>query len=278
MQDVLRIIPDNLFNIFLSLVAAVGFWLLKKLVYRALEAKTRDLHTLFELKNIFYMLFLACFVGTLVLIWLKGFTPLLTVLGLVAAGLTISAKELLLSIIACLVVLWRGLFAIGDRIQIGPYTGDVLQLGVVYFTLMETDAWGTYEQSTGRLVKVPNSMVLTTPLLNASKASGYVWNEVSVLVDPASDWEAAKDIAWDVLRARELRENMDYAHIMSRMNEHYVLSGNLSPTVYTRLRDKGMEITLRYLCPTRMRRDSESMLGEELLRAMSAHGGVKLLF
>lgn len=271
-------VPHYLIKIALSLAALLLVLLLRRIGNRTLSRGTSDKQALFALQN---ALSIGLYLGlllALVFIWLEGFAPLVTVLGLVAVGLTIICKEIILNFLACLVVLWRGLFSIGDRIQVGEHSGDVLHVGMFYFTLMETGSWSAKGQSTGRLVKVPNSMVLVTPILNATKASGHVWNEFSFVVDPSSNWEEAKSIASEVVRACMAGENRNDDEIMRRMNQQYALAGNLSPKIYTCFAEKGVRLTVRYLCPTRNRRDSENAIVESLLRDLHKRPDIKLVF
>ncbi len=221
--------PHYLFKIGLSLAVLLLTLMFKRIGNKALQAGTNDKQALFAFQNALSIGLYLAMILAIVFIWLEGFAPLVTVLGLVAVGLTIISKEFILNFLACLVVLWRGLFTIGDRVQVGEHYGDVLHLGLFYFTLMETRSWEMKGQSTGRLVKVPNSIVLQTPVINATKASGHVWNEFSFVVSAESNWKAAKSIAQEVVRAHEAKENLNHHEIMHRMNQHYVLAGNLSP-------------------------------------------------
>src|SRR5256885_6154499 len=45
-------------------------------------------------------------------------------------------------------ILWRRPFEVGDRIQIGPHAGDVIDLGLFQFTLNEIGAWVQDRKST----------------------------------------------------------------------------------------------------------------------------------
>src|SRR5207247_865051 len=91
-------------------------------------------------------------------------------------------------------ILWRRPFEVGDRVQIGPHAGDVIDLGLFQFTLNEIGAWVNADQSTGRIIHVPNGKVFTDPVANYNKGFRYIWNEVPVVVTFESDWRKAKQI------------------------------------------------------------------------------------
>jgi len=48
------------------------------------------------------------------------------------------------------------------------------------------------DQSTGRIVHIPNQLIFTEPVANYDKGFKYIWNEVPVLVTYESNWRKAK--------------------------------------------------------------------------------------
>ena len=70
-------------------------------------------------------------------LWIQGFESLATVLGLVAAGIAIALNDVLTNIAGWIYILWDAPFAIGDRIEIESSQGDVIDIGLFKFTLLE---------------------------------------------------------------------------------------------------------------------------------------------
>ena len=60
------------------------------------------------------------------------------------------------------------------------------------FTLLEIGNWVDADQTTGRVVHVPNGKIFTEPLVNYNQGLEYIWNEVSVTVTFESNWRKAK--------------------------------------------------------------------------------------
>src|SRR6059036_1316243 len=120
--------------------------------------------------------------------WFVGTGALTTYLGLVSAGLAIALKEPLSNVAGWGFIIWRRPYEVGDRIQIGPHAGDVIDLGLFQFTLNEIGAWVQADQSSGRIIHVPNGKVFTDPVANYNKGFRYIWNEVPVVVTFESDW------------------------------------------------------------------------------------------
>ncbi len=48
---------------------------------------------------------------------------------------------------------------------------------------MEIGNWVEADQSTGRVIHVPNALVFTEALANYSAGFAFLWNELPVLVD-----------------------------------------------------------------------------------------------
>ena len=143
-----------------------GHWLINRFVRK----RSPDLNTHYSWKTgtryTFWLLGIIL-VGRL---WVEGVHTLFTILGLIGAALTITQKEALMNLTGWGVILWRNLFVIGDHIQIGINQGDVVGMGPFYFTLMEIGNWVGGDQSTGRIVKVPNCLVWTIPVANYTRS------------------------------------------------------------------------------------------------------------
>lgn len=103
-------------------------------------------------------------------IWVAGFTHIIAVMSLVAAGLVITNKESIMNLVAGMIINWRDLFVEGDFIQIQNFTGYVASMGFMYFTIYETLSV-EQNQATGRTIKVPNNLIITVPLINFSPKS-----------------------------------------------------------------------------------------------------------
>ncbi len=103
-------------------------------------------------------------------IWVDGFSHIITVLSLMAAGLVVANKESVMNFIGGLIINWRDVFVEGDFIQIHGYSGYVYSLGIMYFRLYETPSIDQ-KCATGRTIKIPNSVVITSPVVNFSPDS-----------------------------------------------------------------------------------------------------------
>jgi len=197
---------------------------------------------------------------SLVFIWLESLGPIITALTLLATALTLVAKELILNFIGSFVIFWRELFTIGDRVRVGDVSGDVIDKGVLYFTVLETGEVGLAGHSTGRLIKVPNALTLTQPVINATRGAGYVWNEIALSVTRESDRGKARDMLIEAVEHYYLNEAVDLERVRRIFEQRRVFFKELTPRVYLDVTTGGYLLTLRYLCRSRLVRESRDAI------------------
>ena len=212
-------------------------------------------------------------------IWFIALRSLSTFLGLLSAGLAIALRDLVADFAGWVCILFRRPFDLGDRIQIGSHAGDVIDRRIFQFSIMEIGNWVGADQSTGRVIHIPNQRVFLEPLANYSAGFPYLWNELKVLVTLESDWKKAKtlfaeitkEITKDVVaEAQGPRKEGDQRFLI-----HY---RTLTPAVYTSVEESGVLLTVRYLCRPRERRGTSEALWEEILQAVSRTEGIELAY
>ena len=106
-----------------TLLAILCLFLIKLLMNSMINRKIKELRNRYIWRQTGSYVTLILGMTAVVTIWFEWFRSILTILTLVAAAITIVSKELLLNFMAYGVIVWRGLFSIGDRIQVGQYAG-----------------------------------------------------------------------------------------------------------------------------------------------------------
>lgn len=201
-------------------------------------------------------------------IWFQGVASLSTFLGLLTAGIAIALKDLLVNFAGWVFLLWRKPFEVGDRIQLGQYAGDVIDIRIFQFTLLEIGNWVDAEQSTGRIIHVPNGWVFTQVQANYSKGFQYIWDEIPVLITFESNWEKAEEILTKIVNDHDEKYTDSARQGIKRASRRYMIHyGTMTPKVYLTVKDSGIMLTLRYLCQPRARRTKQEIIWKEILRA-----------
>src|SRR5712691_4988745 len=212
-------------------------------------------------------------------IWFEGFQSLATFLGLVSAGVAIALKDILVNLAGWFFIIWRSPFALGDRIQIGQHAGDVIDVRLFQFTLNEIGNWVQADQSTGRIIHIPNGKVLTEVIANYSEGFQYIWHEIPVLVTFESNWEKAKQLLGEIVtRDSEDITRAAEQSVRETTRKFMIFYTNLTPTVYTSVSEDGVLLTIRYLCEPRKRRVTEQLIWEDILREFAKHDDVDLAY
>ena len=265
-------------KIFYSLLALLAFWAVRRLALVVL-LRGREIQVQYRTRKLVAYItwpFAFLVVGR---IWFAGFQAVSTYLGLLSAGLAIALQSPLVNLAGWAFILWRQPFKVGDRIQLGDHRGDVIDQRIFMFSLMEIGNWVDADQSTGRVLHVPNGKVFTEVLANYRQGFQYIWNEVPVLLTFESNWRQAKELLHKV--AEQHCTSISGAaqqQLREAAKKFMIFYKTLTPTVYTSVRDSGVLLTIRYLCDPRHRRGSEQEIWEAILDAFAAHADIDFAY
>ena len=258
--------PEVQTKIFESLFVILIIIIVQRLVRRFLLGKISDIKIRYQWQKI--SLYIAVFLIILFLIntWLNIFGSVATFLGLISAGIAIALKDPLVNMVAWLFILIRQPFKVGDRIQIGEIAGDVIDIRLFQFSLNEIGNWVDADQSTGRIIHIPNGKVFTEPQSNYTAGFQYIWHEIPVLLTFESNWKKAKKILTDVVEHHGVQLSQEAEKQIKEAARTFLIFYNkLTPIVYTTVRDSGVLLTLRYMCGPRERRVVEEKIWEDIL-------------
>ena len=225
-----------------------------------------------------YLLF---FVGFLLIgrTWFVAVQSLATFVGIITAGLTIAMRELLIDLAGWLFILTRRPFNLGDRIEIGDLKGDVIDIRAFKFTLLEVENWVDGEQSTGRIVHVPNRDIFSKEIYNYTIGFRFIWNEVSIVITYESNYEKAKKIVEGIVgkHSANLPEKAEQK-VIEAAQKFLVYYSSLTPIVYTKVIDYGVKLTMRYICSPKMRRITEHRIYEDVIKAFSKEDDIDFAY
>lgn len=239
----------------------------RSLLMRVVSARVSDVNTRYRWRKGINYFVMASGVFTVGRIWSSGIAEFGTFLGLLTAGLAIALREPLTNIGGWLFLVWRRPFRVGDRIQLGELAGDVVDIRMFQFSLLEIRGSFEADQPTGRLAHIPNAMVFNTPQLNSSDAFPYIWTELAVTLTFESDWEKAKA---DFQRIAN-RHGCDPEALRHALHSRYAI-GDVDGRshVFTSVGADGVILTIRALCNVRAARVTEEQIWEDVLRSVAS--------
>ncbi|HJT45062.1 MAG TPA: mechanosensitive ion channel family protein [Chthoniobacterales bacterium] len=200
----------------------------------------------------------------------------LTALGIGSIIIGLAVQTPAKSFIAWIYILVRQPYRVGDRIQIGDATGDVIDVGYLDTTLWEFGGhYITGDHPSGRVIRFPNEKVLDEIIWNYSwPVFPYIWNEIKLQIAYQSDLQFVSETMQRVV-TEEIGEEMMkrvevYRQVLARtpvdelqVREH--------PRVIFRVDEvTWVDAIVRYLVPPRESGSIKSRLVPKLLAALNA--------
>ena len=266
-------------NLLVSVLIVVILLLIRRILISLIAKSVKDPKTVYHSKRIIgygHAFLLIILLGS---VWIKGFGPLGTYLGIASAGIAIALHETIANIAGWFFILWRKPFVIGDRIQIGDTKGDVIDLRLFQFSMVEVGNWVEAEQSTGRIIHVPNSQVMKERTANYHGGFDYIWNEIHVLVTFESNWKKTREILEKIAKEKIESSSRQVEQQFRRAAEKYMIHfSKLTPAVYMSARDSGVLFSIRYIINPRQKRDSEQTIWEAILSKFEKHPDIELAY
>jgi len=279
LTNLFRQIPANFTNVLESVTVILILVLVHVTIKMIVRRQTDNEEIRYKWrKNLAYVL---SFFGFIIIgrIWFEGVGSLATFLGLLSAGLAIALRDPVTDMAGWVFLIWRKPFQVGDRIQIGDMKGDVIDIRFYKFTILEIGNWVSSDQSTGRVIHMPNHVILRESIANYTSDFDFLWNEISIVVTFESDWKRAKEILEDIAQNHMEDYVLDAEEQVRRATKSYLIRyKNLTPIVYTEVVEVGVKLTIRHLSHARKRRGINQMMWEDILDRFSEEDSIDFAY
>ena len=214
---------------------------------------------------------------TLVVI-IIGFTfaselgSIVTFAGLITAGLAVAMQSVLVSIVGYFFLIGKYGIRVGDRVQIGEVSGEIIELGMVRMYLMELAGRGS-SVPTGRVAAFPNSVVfqVTTGLFKQIPGVSFAWHDITLALPAEGDYESAKQQLFAAAN-EVLAEYREEIQRQTRELQRTTLSsagGDALPTVQLSYSAKGVDAHVRYPVQLAHAAEIDERMSRALLQVIS---------
>jgi small-conductance mechanosensitive channel len=249
-------------------------WMIVKVLQKNLFSKIKDTDNRYRAKKF------GTFIGyllTIVLITivfsdkLGGFT---VALGVAGAGIAFALQEVIASFAGWLAIMFGGFYKTGDRVQLGGIKGDVMDIGVLRTTIMETGQWVDGDLYNGRIVLIANSFVFKEPVFNYSGDFPFLWDEIKIPIQFGSNYDKTNEILYNIGKevAGDLTERSNEK--WQTLQKKYLLEeAQTEPMVSLIVNDNWVEYTLRYVVSFKRRRATKTALFTKILKTVEATKG-----
>ncbi len=253
-------------------VAAILFslgliWLFSELWRRATFRYIRDARRRRQFLVLRRVVTGFCMFVVILLGFVSDFSSLATYAGLITAGVAVALQTVILSVAAYFFLVGRYGVRVGDRITVVysgaiGVSGEVVDIGLVRFYMMEFSGSGIDMQPTGRIVVFSNSVLFqATPLFKQIPGTEYTWREIALPLHPESDVTLAEK----ELLAFVNRLYADYQPVLEK--QHLTIEQNFglhmeTPKPYARVRftDSGLAAIARYPIPLRQAQELDDRM------------------
>jgi small-conductance mechanosensitive channel len=206
------------------------------------------------------------------------FNSLATFAGFITAGIAVGLQTILLSVAAYFFIIGRYGIKVGDRITISSVTGDVIDVGLVRFYMMELAGSGTELNPTGRIAVFSNAVLFQagTPLYKQMPGTEYAWHELIVKLTDAANYKIVceavlKEIQaiYDVYRPKIEQQHQGVQNWMQVAIDQ--------PAVESRLQFNGdaFQLCARFPVQIKQAAATDEKLTQALLDLMATHPEIK---
>lgn len=200
--------------------------------------------------------------------------------GIFLAGMAFTMRGLFADFLGWVILASHKAFHTGDRIQVGDIRGDVIDTGLLRTTLAEVGEWEEFgEQSTGRMITLPNGDFLTKSVINYSRGFSLQWSELSLTVTFESDWKKAEAIMHEIAMEQYQKDQALFAEKMQEVRrEHMLRYRYISPKVFTKICESGVRLTLRQMVEVRKRRMVMDEVNRAILEAFGKDDSIEFAY
>jgi small-conductance mechanosensitive channel len=204
-----------------------------------------------------------------------------TFAGLLTAGVAVALQNVIVSIAGYFFLIGKFGVRVGDRVQIGGVTGEVVDIGLVRIHVMELGGNGRDVQPTGRVVAFSNAFVFqpTAGMFKQIPGTNFVWHEMTLTLAPESNYRSVEE---RMIRALDTafagyEENLERQRILMETNLGSVNIGPLQPRTALRLTSSGLEVKISFPVEVQHSTDIDARVTREILKELDREPKLRMV-
>jgi len=206
---------------------------------------------------------------------------LATFAGLMTAGLALALQSVILAVVGYFFLIGKYGVRVGDRVQIGGISGEVVDIGLVRLHVMEFGSAAADARPTGRIVAFSNSVVFqpTGGIFKQIPGASFVWHEVTLTLAPESDQRVVEERLTEAVGSvfAEYREEMEGQRRRMEKNLKSVVVHSLEPVNRLRWTQNGLEVVVRYPLELEKAAIVDGRIARALLDALDREPKLKMV-
>lgn len=204
-----------------------------------------------------------------------------TFAGLITAGVAVALQNVIVSIVGYFFLIGKYGIRVGDRVQVGPVSGEVVDIGLVRFHLLEMSDGATDAEPTGRVVAFSNSVVFqsTSGLFKHLPGIDFSWREIILQFAPDSDFHAIRDRLHKAIdnAYSDYRDSLDSQRRRMEMSLSSISAAELKPRLRIHFTTSAIEVTVRFPVVVDKAGEIDERIISEIFAAIGHEPKLKLL-
>ena len=276
MEDQLQEILFNptIGKIATAFIGLAIIWIIIKALQKNLFSKIKDTGNRYKAKKFGTFIGYFLTIVLITIIYKDKLGGLTIAFGVAGAGIAFALQEVIASFAGWMAIMFGGFYNTGDRVQLGGIKGDVMDIGVLRTTIMETGQWVDGDLYNGRIVLIANSFVFKEPVFNYSGEFPFLWDEIKIPIQYGSNYEKATEIFTQIGNevAGDLTEK-SREKWRALQNKYRLEDSQTEPMVSLIANDNWVEFTLRYVVSYKKRRATKTLLFTNILKQIEATNG-----
>jgi small-conductance mechanosensitive channel len=263
---------------FLTFLAIAIVYLFSKIIFQELvRRQIKEARSQYTLQRILSIVFYVAIGLAIIGIWVPNTQTLLVSYGLVAAGIAVALQDIFKNFAGGILLFAMGIYRVGDRIEINGRYGDVIDIGIMYTTLLEIKEWVEGDQPTGRIDIIPNSIVLNNTVENYTKQLSFVFEDMSIPVTYKSNWRKASRNILEIVR-KETDPVIELAsgQMKALGEKYYVQRKGVEPAVFLTVTDNWINMSVRYPTVAKERRATKNRISTAILEMIEASDDIEV--
>ena len=204
-----------------------------------------------------------------------------TFAGLLTAGVAVALQNVILAVVGYFLLIGKYGVRVGDRVQIGDVSGEVVEIGLIRLHVMELSGHGADAQPTGRVVAFSNSIVFqpTAGLFKQAPGTSFMWHEISLTLAADSDYRSAEQRVLSAVDTgfKDYQQDFERQRRQMEMVLSSVSLGSLEPKVRFRLSPSGLEVVIRFPVELGKGAEIDDRVTRELLREIEKEPKLRLV-
>jgi small-conductance mechanosensitive channel len=270
MDHILDFLKSNLGKSIVSLlIAIVIIVIISSIVKRIIPKNISDASSRYRARKLVNIIGYISAITVALVVFSNQLSALSVVLGVAGAGVAFAFQEVIASFAGYLVLHSSNFFKVGDRVLLGGIKGDVIDVGLLRTSLMETGDWIDGDRYNGRITKVANSFIFKAPVHNYSGDFPFLWDEVQIPIKTDGDFEYAKDKFLEILVDVQGSFAQDAKGYWHKMTEKYMVeNARIDPFVLMKFDENWITFTLRYVVDYKSRGSVKDKIYAKTLEAI----------